>query len=145
MTSRRQEIERGNDHEFVPIASHFASQISVSMEQLAEWDNSARAWIRRGDDVKKKERVQQILIYNNLDVPVSVKGETYHNVLQGWTEALLGIENLLCGQSQKVQDGSLLLALSSWHLYPDMIVSVLTTTTVGVHANWPFNRSSARQ
>lgn len=123
VNNRRREIDTGINEAFVPAAALFASQITVSMEQLADWDNSARAWIRRGDEIKKKERIQQILIFNNLDASVNVKSDTYTNVIQVWNSALCGMENLLHGQSQNIQDGSLLLALSSWHLYPDMIVS----------------------
>lgn len=36
--------------------------------------------------------------------------------------ALLAMEKLITGTPQRIQDGAILLGLSSWHLYPDMIV-----------------------
>lgn len=95
----------------------------LTREQLAEWDNSARAWLRHADHVKKKQQIQAMLICSNLDLPVNAKPETYSNVTSGWKNALSGMESLLRGLSQNVTDGGLLLALSSWHLYPDLIVS----------------------
>lgn len=94
----------------------------LAREQLSEWDNSARAWLRRADEVKKKQQVQLTLICSNLDIPVSIKADTFENVVEGWKNALVGMENLLGGQSQRVQDGGILLALAAWHLYPNMIV-----------------------
>jgi hypothetical protein len=63
-----------------------------------------------------------MLICNNLNLPVSLKLDVYQNVITGWTTSLRGLEDLLAGLPQRVQDGSLLLALSSWHLYPDIMV-----------------------
>ena len=72
--------------------------------------------------MKKKQQVQLTLICSNLDIPVSIKADTFESVIEGWKNALIGMENLLAGQSQRVQDGGILLALAAWHLYPNMIV-----------------------
>ena len=100
-----------------------AAQVVLDREQLAEWDNSARAWLRRADEGKKKEQTQLMLILNNLSIPVNSKFDTYSSVMFALKTALLAMEELLEGRPQSVQDGSLLLALSCWHIYPDLIVS----------------------
>jgi hypothetical protein len=87
---------------------------------LADWDNSARAWIRRADEVKRKQQTQVKLVLSNLDIPVGISEKTLKSVLDSWRTALLGMEALLNQQSQIVRDGSLALALSCWHLYPNL-------------------------
>jgi hypothetical protein len=119
---RKRQIDKTFEQDRANIALLFASQCVLAREQLSEWDNSARAWLRRADEVKKKQQVQLTLICSNLDIPVSIKADTFENVIEGWKSALIGMENLLAGQSQRVQDGGILLALASWHLYPNMIV-----------------------
>jgi hypothetical protein len=64
-----------------------------------------------------------MLILNNLSIAVNAKINTYASVISAWTTALNMMEELLSGKPQGIQDGSLLLALSCWHLYPDLIVS----------------------
>jgi hypothetical protein len=100
-----------------------AGQCVITREQLAEWDNSARSWLRRAEQVMKKQQKQVLLICSNINLPVNARPNTYDNVMEGWKTSLRAMDNLLSGQSQMVYDGGLLLALTSWHLYPDMIVS----------------------
>lgn len=40
------------------------------------------------------------------------------------------VQNLLMGISQRVNSGAVLLALSAWHLYPDMDVFCVSNKTV---------------
>ena len=40
------------------------------------------------------------------------------------------MDNLLQGMPQSVQDGAALLGLSSWHIYPDMVVVGETTKEI---------------
>lgn len=47
---------------------------------------------------------------------------TYASVIEAWKSALVGLDNLLKGISQNLLNGGLLLALLSWHLFPDMLV-----------------------
>lgn len=42
--------------------------------------------------------------------------------MKTWNNALIVINKLVEGQPQRIHDGGILLALSSWHLYPDMSV-----------------------
>jgi hypothetical protein len=94
----------------------------IDHADVADWDNSARAWIRRADEVKQKEQTQVKLILTNLDIPVGLSEKTLNSVLDSWKTALLGMESLLNQRSQVIQDGSLALALSAWHLYPNLDV-----------------------
>jgi hypothetical protein len=42
--------------------------------------------------------------------------------MKAWTAALQAMDNLVKGIPQQVQEGAALLGISSWHLYPDMVV-----------------------
>ena len=99
---RKRQIDQKFEQDRANIALFFASQCILARDQLSEWDNSARAWLRRADHVKKKQQVQLTLICSNLDIPVSIKADTFESVIEGWKNALIGMENLLAGQSQRV-------------------------------------------
>lgn len=100
-----------------------AGHVALTRDQLAQWDNSARAWLRHADQTLSKQQTQVKLILSSLDgLAVSSMPSTYRSVTDAWVTALQGMENLIKGTSQGASSGGLLLALSSWHLYPDMIV-----------------------
>lgn len=120
--ARKQELLQAVDHEPLSLPTFLAAQVVLDREQLAEWDNSARAWPRRADEGKKKEQTQLMLILNNIRSQVNSKLDTYLSVMFALKTALLAMEELLEGRPQAVQAGSLLLALSCWHIYPDLIV-----------------------
>jgi hypothetical protein len=63
-----------------------------------------------------------MLIVNNANVPVNGEPDTHQSVIKAWTAALEAMNNLLKGMPQRVHDGAALLGISSWHLYPEMIV-----------------------
>ncbi|KAL1963449.1 hypothetical protein VTN77DRAFT_8350 [Rasamsonia byssochlamydoides] len=71
----------------------------LSREQLAEWDASARAWLRAADEAKS-EQVTRLRLKN----------------------ALTQMEALIKGTLQAVQSGELLLAIYAWHLFPNLSV-----------------------
>ncbi|KAI1327978.1 hypothetical protein F5Y16DRAFT_168017 [Xylariaceae sp. FL0255] len=109
------------------------SRIEVTHDQLAWWDSSARAWLQAADEAMVVKQTQLMLVLNNLSLPVNTKPKLYDNVMQAWISAMITIENLLSGMPQGVTGGSTLLGLSSWHLYPDMLV--LEDATVEVKQN----------
>jgi hypothetical protein len=119
--TRKHHITTSAKHANLPVL--LAGQCVIAREQLAEWDSSARAWLRRAEQVMKKQQTQVLLICSNINLPVNTCQNTYDNVIEGWKTTLQAMEDLLSGQSQMANDGSMLLALTSWHLYPDMIVS----------------------
>ncbi|KAI0399439.1 hypothetical protein F4802DRAFT_602967 [Xylaria palmicola] len=92
----------------------------ISRSDLFDWDASARAWLRVADQVMKKQQTQARLIIDNLDLPVNSKPNTYDSVINAWASSMTQMEKLLCGIPLQVHRGDILLALLSWHLYPDM-------------------------
>ncbi|KAL8960187.1 MAG: hypothetical protein Q9193_003064 [Seirophora villosa] len=104
------------------LATLSAARQDLPRAQIAEWDDSARAWLRVADGVKKKQQKQLMLIVDNIQLPVNWKTDTYESVMEAWSNALTHVEALVQGISQHARSGDILLALSSWHLYPDLTV-----------------------
>jgi hypothetical protein len=94
----------------------------ISRKDLAEWDASARAWLQIADGVQMRRQKQLMLITKNVHLPVNMGGSTYGRVLDAWTTALTVMERLICGQPQRVANGATIMGVSSWHLYPDLLV-----------------------
>lgn len=128
---RREEIEAkctGNgSHDYILLQ---AAQQDLTRTQLAEWDASARAWLRTADEVKKVQQTQLMLIIDNVGLPVNNIPSVYRSVLDSSRLALQFMESLLKGVPQRVQSGAILLGLSAWHLYPDMVVHGAVTKEV---------------
>jgi hypothetical protein len=99
-----------------------AAQVSINRDQVAKWDSSARAWLHTADAAKELSQKQLMLIVNNISKPVNDKPAVFESVILAWKTALTTIEKLVSGMSQSIQNGAPLLGLSSWHLYPDMLV-----------------------
>jgi hypothetical protein len=99
-----------------------AAQPDSSRSQVAEWDASARAWLRTADVCKSREQKQLMLILDNIDLPVNADMKVYSSVIETWKTALTSVEALLSGTPQSLRSGALILALSAWHLYPDLTV-----------------------
>lgn len=99
-----------------------AAKSTLTREHLADWDASARAWLRAADEAMHLKHKQLFLIINNINVPVNFHGSTYTSVIQAWTRAMITIDKLIEGIPHSIVDGSVLLAISAWHIYPDMSV-----------------------
>ncbi|KAK2613459.1 hypothetical protein N8I77_000372 [Diaporthe amygdali] len=99
----------------------------IDRAQLAEWDASARAWLRIADIAKNLQHKQLLLILGNLDKVVNSKPVLYDSVIKAWTTGMEGMEALLQGSPMMMQTGDMPLALSSWHIYPDL--NIVSTTT----------------
>ncbi|KAJ2989364.1 hypothetical protein NUW58_g3504 [Xylaria curta] len=100
-----------------------ASKQEITREQLAKWAASAKAWLQTADEARKLQHKQFLLIINNLSHAIhQEKTSLYSNVIRTWTSALTAMEGLVSGKSLVVEDGSVLLGLPAWHLYPDMII-----------------------
>lgn len=128
---RKQEIMSDFEkNDIAGLATLAASRQDVTRTQLREWDASARAWLRAADVVKARQQKQLMLIIDNLRAPVNRKSDTYQSVLSAWTDSLTKMEGLIQGISQKAQSGDILLALSAWHLFPDMMIVDPCVTTV---------------
>lgn len=113
-------FDHGEPFAFPLLAAACQQEITVS--QLREWDNSARAWLEVADMVKTKEQTQLTLILKNVRKATSSTTEIFRNVIEAWKLALQTLENLVNGVPQAVEDGAILLAISAWHLYPTLAV-----------------------
>ncbi|KAK8018530.1 hypothetical protein PG991_007720 [Apiospora marii] len=112
------------------VAALNASSQQVNREELRLWDASARAWLQTADSAMKKEHVQLNLVIKNIRMPVMSDTSLYASVTKAWIQALVGIERLIAGEPQSVTSGAILLAISAWHLYPDLLVFTSQTTSV---------------
>jgi hypothetical protein len=121
---RKKEIlARYKGEESLPLETvAVAALFDISRPQLAEWDASARAWLRTADTVKRREQTQLKLIVDNIIAPVSADMKVYSSVMSAWKTAVNSMEATLSGAPQSLQNGALLLGLSAWHLYPDLLV-----------------------
>ncbi|MCJ1325807.1 hypothetical protein MMC10_002470 [Thelotrema lepadinum] len=120
---RKKEIKVEFDKlNFINLECLSAAKQDISREQIREWDASARAWLRVADSIKAPQQKQLKLIVDNVELKVNEKSATYESVLSAWKSSLSQMEALLTGVSQTAEDGEILLALTSWHLFPDLIV-----------------------
>lgn len=122
LVARKRELLELSESGAIHLQSLAAAQLSLSREQLADWDASARAWLRAADSVEKLRQKQLTLIVENLNIPVNRSMDVYSSVMQAWKTAMVTMDKLVGGMGHSVQDGSVLLGLSSWHLYPDIII-----------------------
>jgi hypothetical protein len=123
VADRQIEIEAAiKNNEVVSASSMIAARQVITREQLASFDASARAWLSSADQAKMSEQKRFMLILKNLEIPVNDGRSTYQKVVNAWKDAMTGLENLLCGMPHEISDGAILLALSAWHLYPDLVV-----------------------
>lgn len=115
------------------VAALMAAQQTFSRDQLAAWDSSARSWIKTADAERKVQQTQLMLIISNIQLPVNSSQDLYESVIRAWRCAMTAMEKLVQGIPQQIRDGSILLAISAWHLYPDMAVLSEVLTRVEQH------------
>ncbi|KAI2623110.1 hypothetical protein GGR54DRAFT_629717 [Hypoxylon sp. NC1633] len=107
-----------------------ASKPEIPRADLAAWDVCARSWLRRADEFKAKEMRQFSLITENISIPYTTPGSTYRKVLMTWTQSMQVLNNLLNSLPQQANDRAILLAISSWHLFPNLLVFQNKATNV---------------
>ncbi|KAH8774779.1 hypothetical protein F5883DRAFT_627898 [Diaporthe sp. PMI_573] len=108
--------------------------------QLAAWDSSARSWIKTADAERRFQQTQLMLIISNIELAVNSSGYLYDSVTKAWTSAMMAMEKLVQCIPQQIRDGAILLAISSWQLYPDM--AVLSEVMKTVEQNDPLMKGS---
>ncbi|KAF5606616.1 uncharacterized protein FSUBG_5802 [Fusarium subglutinans] len=120
---RRKQIESmWNDDEplrFATVAA--AAQSDISRASLAEWDASVRSWLRTADRFNQERQDKLMILLDKVNLPIS-HDTVYSSVIAAWKSAVETMERLVKGMPQAVNEGSCLLALSAWHLYPDITV-----------------------
>ncbi|KAI0816715.1 hypothetical protein GGR55DRAFT_674908 [Xylaria sp. FL0064] len=100
-----------------------AVQQEITREQLAKWDSSTRAWLQSADSVRQKQYKQFLLIAQNVNVAIRDQGQSlYSNIIHVWRTALSAMEGLILGRPHVVRNAPVLLGLSAWHIFPDMVV-----------------------
>ncbi|KAB8664856.1 hypothetical protein FH972_026279 [Carpinus fangiana] len=119
---KKEIVARFEENDVASLADIGAAQQDISRDALADWDASSRAWLRCAEQVMKREQKQVQLIFQDRSAAIQTLGSTYKSVLAVWTKSLLIFESLLGGISQRVDSGDLILALSAWHLYPDILL-----------------------
>lgn len=97
-----------------------ASQ-EITRKELAEWDSSARAWVSLADGVKKTEYQDLEAILQSLSLPVDTSTDVYTSVIRAWNIAMTTMDSLIRGMPHSV-NGAVLVAISAWHIYPDVDV-----------------------
>lgn len=123
----RAEMDATNIAQMVTLA---AAQLDITQAQLAEWDASARSWLRTADRLKIRQQKQLMLIVDNVKGCINTMSDTCESVLSAWKNSLTQMEGLIQGISQQAMSGDILLASSAWHLFPDMQVVDPCTTLV---------------
>jgi hypothetical protein len=122
VSERRSILQKRMEFNPTHLSTIAASRLYLSRDQLAEWDASARAWLNTADEAKLVQQKQLMLIIRNVGLPIPSASNFHATVLDAWSKAMTTLNSLINGMPQRVQDGSILLGLSSWHLYPDMSV-----------------------
>ncbi|RFU25180.1 hypothetical protein B7463_g11158, partial [Scytalidium lignicola] len=121
---RKKELSRYENVESLNLKDVVATELSISKEELSEWDASARSWLRAADDVDltRKRQKQLMLILGDINLPVGRQLDVYGGVTKSWRTALKTMDKIVSGEAYSITDGAVLVALSAWHLYPDMLV-----------------------
>ncbi|RFN52064.1 hypothetical protein FIE12Z_3616 [Fusarium flagelliforme] len=132
VSERKKELAAIGESDPLFETSQLTSRISLSREDLASWEASARSWLQAADRSMSKKQKQLMLILNNIDLPVSTSPCLVENVRRSWKSAMIAIDSLVKGIPQSVESGAVLLGLSSWHLYPDMIILGRTPSAIQV-------------
>ncbi|KAL3444379.1 hypothetical protein BJX65DRAFT_297691 [Aspergillus insuetus] len=108
----------------------------VEWSTIQNWDASACAWLQIADSSSHKMQQKQIeLIANNLSIAIQTQvtphgacvsasggGNLYDSVMLNFCSALSTLDNLVLGKPQRILDGGVLLGLTSWHIYPDLVM-----------------------
>lgn len=95
-----------------------------------------RAWLESADIAFSSKQTQLRIILDNLGFGLPSGPDVYKVVMEAWKAALRFMENCVIGIPQAVKSGEVLLALSAWHLYPDL--EVLHSHTRIVKQNDPL-------
>ncbi|KAL7787296.1 hypothetical protein V8C43DRAFT_324093 [Trichoderma afarasin] len=121
---RKAEIEATtkNATSIEDMAKALACKQEFSRDELASWDNSARSWVQTANKKTKERRSKALLYTDKTGLAVNKNSDPYHSVMIAWKDAMSSMNSLIMGVPQKVRNGAILLAIRSWHLYPDLCV-----------------------
>lgn len=137
VSERKKELQEMDSADpFYQVSRHLF-RISVTTEQLSDWDTSTRAWLQGADEAMSANHGELHDVINRL-YSIDVNGNTslYKNVMQTWVRTMEVANGLVSGEPHSVDSGAILVGLSAWHLYPDMLLlqdESLTPTTLHQH------------
>lgn len=121
----RRKSEIGNNLEktgSVDMAKLLACKQEFSRDELASWDNSARSWVQTANKKTKEQRSKALHYTDKTGLAVNKNSDPYDSVMIAWKDAMSSMDSVIMGVPQKVRNGAILLAIRSWHLYPDLCV-----------------------
>lgn len=104
------------------IAFAMAVKQQFTRDELATWDNGARAWLQSANVVMRRQRETALEYTDTAATIVNPINDVYLSVVRAWEDAVISMDSLVRGVPQKVRNGAVLLAMNSWHLYPDLCV-----------------------
>ncbi|RSL60405.1 hypothetical protein CEP53_005432 [Fusarium sp. AF-6] len=122
---RKAEIESTIDKErdtVKAMATALATQQEFTRDELAAWDNSARSWINTAHTAMAEQQRAVLLYSDEAGAPVNSSTDPYDSVIRAWKDAMSSMDSLIQGIPQRVRNGAVLLAITSWHLYPDLCI-----------------------
>ncbi|QKD57205.2 uncharacterized protein FOBCDRAFT_204193 [Fusarium oxysporum Fo47] len=73
--------------------TEMAIRQNISRADLAKWDASARAWLRRADQSMLSHHVQFKLVMRNVKTPFLEPGTTFEKVTSGWIQSMKVVED----------------------------------------------------
>jgi hypothetical protein len=136
---KREIISKTEKGEHIPISLVCTVQQEITRDHLSKWDASARAWLQTADKARQRQYKQFLLIVKNLSIAIHQENiPLYSNVMSVWTSALIATEELISGKPQAVKRGPVLLGLSAWHIFPDMLVFDSPSGSVHVSMDDPL-------
>ena len=80
--------------------------------------------------VKQKE---VMLILENVNIFVNKWPQVYASVIKAWSTAVSTMDSIIGGSPFSIQDSTSLLALTAWHLYPDIVLLGAETKNIQQH------------
>jgi hypothetical protein len=123
LVERRQEqLKKAESEGLADDSDISASKCQISRLHLAEWDASARAWLRTADKAMENQHTRLMRALEGLCLSIPSGSNVLQCVIEACTASLEGMEKLICGTAQRAQSPAALLGLSCWHIYPDLLV-----------------------
>lgn len=119
---RKEQLVKAEAEGMADESDMLAARCDISRTQLAEWDASARAWLQSADQAMAVKQTRLMRALEELRLPIENDPTLLDSVMKACTAALESMEKLICGTAQRVQSPAVLLGLSCWHIYPDLLV-----------------------
>ncbi|KAF7513321.1 hypothetical protein GJ744_009742 [Endocarpon pusillum] len=119
---RKEQLVKAEAEGMADDSDMLAARCDISRTQLAEWDASARAWLQSADEAMAEKQTRLMRAIEELRLPIENDPALLDSVMKACTAALESMEKLIGGTAQRVQSPAVLLGLSCWHIYPDLLV-----------------------